>query len=239
VSDIRLQFAVHLQVAEDERLRIGATFERDAGAVANAAVGAVAADQVARVQPLRRFVAMPQGAADSVLAGLELDELDAPLDVDALLGQVLVQDRLGLGLGNEEQEREGRIFEADVEKPDHDNALAGVELQLRRVVAALDQRRRDPEPPQNLERARLHRERTRFMHAIELPVDDPDAGAECVQLGGKRESGRSRADDEHVRFAVCRHRTRIFHPRAGQALGGCVRVRVMIARESERSTASA
>jgi hypothetical protein len=61
-----------------------------------------------------------------VTTGLELDELDAPLDVDALLGEVLVQDRLGLGLGNEEEERVGRVLEADVEKPDHDDALACV-----------------------------------------------------------------------------------------------------------------
>src|SRR5262249_28640651 len=42
------------------------------------------------------------------------------------------------------------------------------------------------------ERAWLHGERGRFVHAIELPVDDADGGAECVQLGGKREPGRAR-----------------------------------------------
>jgi hypothetical protein len=52
------------------------------------------------------------------------------------------------------------------------------------------------------------------VHAIELPVDDPDGGAECMQLGGKRESRRSRADDEDVGFGVNRHRTRIFAARA-------------------------
>lgn len=52
------------------------------------------------------------------------------------------------------------------------------------------------------------------MHAIELAIDDPDANAERAELGSKREPGRSRADDEDVRFAVNRHRTRIFPTRA-------------------------
>jgi hypothetical protein len=82
VPNVTLQVAVHLQVAEDERLRIGGTFERDPRALANAAVGAVTADQVASMQPLRPLVPVTQGADDIVLAGLELDELDAPLDVD-------------------------------------------------------------------------------------------------------------------------------------------------------------
>ena len=44
VRDVALQVAVDLEVCEHERLRVGAAFEGDAGAVANAAVGAVAAD---------------------------------------------------------------------------------------------------------------------------------------------------------------------------------------------------
>jgi hypothetical protein len=43
------------------------------------------------------------------------------------------------------------------------------------------------------------------MHAIELPVDDADTGAEGMQLGCEGEPGRTRADDEDIRFAGCRH----------------------------------
>ena len=48
------------------------------------------------------------------------------------------------------------------------------------------------------------RRRNRPDSALELAVDDPDVGAEGVQLSREREPGRARADDEHVRFAVCR-----------------------------------
>jgi hypothetical protein len=150
-------------------------------------------------------VSVSECAEDSFLARLELDELDAPLDANALLGQVLVQDSPGLGLRDEEQEWVGRVLEADVEEPHRDDALAGVDLKLRGVVAALDQRLREPEPSQNLERARLNGKRARFVHAIELPVDDADASAERLQLSRKRQPRRPRTDDQDVRVAVCRH----------------------------------
>jgi hypothetical protein len=156
------------------------------------------------MQPFCGFVAMTERAEDTVRAGLELDELDASLDRHTARSQVLVQDRLGLCLGDEEQERIGGVLEPDVEEPDCDDSLAGVNLHLRGVVPPLDQRLRDPEPTQHLERARL-RERARFVHAIELPVDDPDASAERVELGREREPGRPGANDEHVRVARCRH----------------------------------
>ena len=49
VCNVALQVTVGLEVAEHERLRVGAAFERDPGAVADAAVGAVAADEVPRM----------------------------------------------------------------------------------------------------------------------------------------------------------------------------------------------
>ena len=70
------------------------------------------------------------------------------------------------------------------------------------------------EPPQNLERTRLHGERPRFVDTIELPVDDPDPAPECMHLGGKRQPGRACADYQHVRLTVCRHAIRVFHARA-------------------------
>jgi hypothetical protein len=78
-------------------------------------------------------------------------------------------------------------------------------LQLDDVVPSLDQLLRDPEPLQDFERAWLHCECARLMHAIELPVDDPDASAERVQLGRKGEPCRARADDKDVRIATRCH----------------------------------
>jgi hypothetical protein len=92
VADVAFQVAVDLEVAENECLRVGAAFERGHGAVAHAAVGAVAPDDVASMQALRPSVPVPQRARDTFVAGLELNELDAALDADAALGQVLVEN---------------------------------------------------------------------------------------------------------------------------------------------------
>ena len=71
---------------------------------------------------------MTERAGDLFLSGFEADQLDAPLDADAVSGQVLVQHRLGLGLRDEEQERIGRVLEPDIEKPHGDDTPAGVDL---------------------------------------------------------------------------------------------------------------
>jgi hypothetical protein len=100
---------------------------------------------------------------------------------------VLVQHRFRLGLQNEEQERVGRALEPDVEEANRHHPLVEVQPQLHGVVAPLDQLLGDPERPQQLKRARLHGKRPRLVHTVELAVDDPDAGAERVQLGGERQ----------------------------------------------------
>jgi hypothetical protein len=74
-----------------------------------------------------------------LLVRREGDELDAPLDVDAAGSQVLVEHGLGLGLGDEEQERVGGVLEADVEEPCPQGPLAEVHVQLNRIVPALDE----------------------------------------------------------------------------------------------------
>ena len=106
------------------------------------------------------------------------------------------------------------------------------------MVASLDERLRDPESTQNLERAWLYSESARFVHAIVLPVDDTDCCAERMQLSGKRESRRSRADDENVGFAVNRHRTRIFPPRTAtrSELGQVMRQIYWAIEQAERRT---
>ena len=59
MDDIGLD-AVSLQVGEDERLRVGASRERDACLLAHGAVCAVTPDHVSGADPLVSPVAVPQ-----------------------------------------------------------------------------------------------------------------------------------------------------------------------------------
>jgi hypothetical protein len=75
----------------------------------------VAADEVPGLELLGRVVPAAEGAGDG--AGLlpERDQLEASFDADVLGGEMLVQERFGLGLGDEQQERVGRVVEPGVE----------------------------------------------------------------------------------------------------------------------------
>jgi hypothetical protein len=193
------EFSFNLEVGQHERLRVGPAFERDARSFANRAVCPIAADEIAAAHLLRTSVDAAQRARDFLAARRKADELDAALDRPASRREMLVQDRLRLGLRDEEQERECGVLEPDVEEPYADDPFAEVDAQLDGVVASLDQRLCDPESPQHLERARLHRERARLVHAVELTIDDPDADAELLQPGGEREARRAGTHDHDVR----------------------------------------
>jgi hypothetical protein len=66
---VALELPVDLKVTERECMRVAAALERDAGAVADVAVRAVAADQVARAHVLDAPVAVAKRAGDVLLAG--------------------------------------------------------------------------------------------------------------------------------------------------------------------------
>jgi len=78
--------AVHLDVGEGERLRVRAAHGPDPGEATDAAVGAVAANQVADTEPLSRPIVMPERAGHLLFFRCERDQLHAPLDVDAAGG---------------------------------------------------------------------------------------------------------------------------------------------------------
>jgi hypothetical protein len=215
-----LERSIDLEVGEHERLRVGAALERDARSFPNRAVGAIAADDVAAAHLLCASVGAAQRAGDSVIVRREADELDAALDRHSARREMLVQDRLCLGLRDEEQEREGSVLEPDVEEAHAHDPVAEVHTQLDGVVASLDQGLCDPEPPQHLERARLHRERARLVHTVELTIDDPDASPELVQPGGERETRRAGADDHDVRR--CGHGCSISLPFCSSTLSSIV-----------------
>ena len=114
---------------------------------------------------------------------VEVGQLDAALDGDALAGQVVVEDRLGRGLRQEQQERVRGVVEAHVEQRHLDGAPAGVQLQPHGRVAPLDQRVGQAEAGQHLERAGLDGQRPRLVHPVEQTVDDADAGAAGLAAG--------------------------------------------------------
>ena len=134
------EVAVDLEVAECERLRVRPAFERDPGETADAAAGAVAAGEVAGTEVLDAPVLMAKRAGDVFFGRCVVDELHAPLHLEAASSQVLVQHRLGLGLRDEEQKWVRGVLEPDVEEPRPHDPLTEVHLQLDGVVASLDQR---------------------------------------------------------------------------------------------------
>ena len=105
---------------------------------------------------------------------------------------------------DEEQERVGGVLEPDVEEPHRHGPPTEVHPQLDRVVASLDQRLRDPESVQHLERARLYRERARLVHPVELAIDDPEPRCQTAEAG--RRGVRPVGPAPTIRTSpVCRH----------------------------------
>ena len=68
----------------------------------------------------RALAAMGEELVLDVLVGEEANHLHAPLDRDPTGGQVVVEDFLGLGLGDEQQERVRSVVQAETEQPDAD-----------------------------------------------------------------------------------------------------------------------
>jgi hypothetical protein len=120
----RLELSVDLQVGQRERLRVGAALEGDSCRPPDGAVSTVAADQVPGAYVLGCAILAAQCAGDLVGADREREQLDAAFDLEAVGDEDLVQDRLGLGLRDEQQERVSGVFEPDVEEPHRDEPRA-------------------------------------------------------------------------------------------------------------------
>lgn len=116
-----------LEIGQHEGLWVGGAGEVDAGAVSDGAVGAVTADDVVGVDVLDGAVDAGDRAADVARALVDVGQLDAALDGDPVPVEVVVEDRLGGGLGQEEEERVGGVVEVDVEE----RQLGGVPASVR------------------------------------------------------------------------------------------------------------
>jgi hypothetical protein len=94
-----LELAVDFEVGEHERLGIGVALERNRSLSPHGAVCTVAADEVPGLELLGRAVPAAEGAGDGRGVLPERDQLEASFDADVLGGEMLVQERFGLGLG--------------------------------------------------------------------------------------------------------------------------------------------
>ena len=206
--------------------------EPDAGLLADQAVGAVAADQVAGAQPVGPLRAADLNA-DRVLVLGQPDELVAAADVRAQLPGPPLQHLLDLGLPGRHRRREvpgGRGVEepadvqgnaAQVREPGvgRGGNEAGVEaLQQPAVVQRLH---RAPEQPQGLRQPGRRRQ----------PLQQHRGDAAKAQLAGQQQPGRATTGDHHVHVHVCVHahrglrsagrgRPAATHPKASRSTGG-------------------
>jgi hypothetical protein len=127
---------------------------------------------------------MPQGAGDPVGRGAEAGQLDAPLDPRAPGGQAVAEDRFGLGLGHEQQEREGGVGQAEPEQPHPDGPAAGMQPEPHGVVAAGQQLPGHPQPAQDLQGPWLDGQGPGLVHPVRLAVHDPEGRPHRLQLPG-------------------------------------------------------
>jgi hypothetical protein len=121
VGDERIDGAglqtLHLEIGEQERLRVPRAHERNPCSLPDGAAGSVASDHIARTYQLLYPVSIAKHAGQPPGIATVANELHAPLDRDTARGQVVAEHRLRLRLRDEQQEREGGVLQAHVEQP--------------------------------------------------------------------------------------------------------------------------
>src|SRR5262249_18874533 len=126
-------------VAEHKVLEIGIALERNTGLLAHGAVSTVTADDVPRADALFDPVGASEHSVDAVVIDAHVRELDAMLDRDTTRCEVRRENRFGLGLRDEQDEREARVGGREATKIYLLAALAGkMQYQTRARVTALD-----------------------------------------------------------------------------------------------------
>src|SRR5262249_38174402 len=102
------------QVAEAELVGVPPPQEGNPRLSSHEAVSPVATDEISRANVLFATVGMPEQTFDGAIAWFKTYQFDASFDDDARLRQVLREDPLGFGLGDEEEERGSRIVYPDL-----------------------------------------------------------------------------------------------------------------------------
>jgi hypothetical protein len=140
-----------------------------------------------------------QDTGDLMFVGSCGLELDAAFDRDARRMQVFDQERLGFGLGDEQDEREARVRGAHITQFDFDNGpFAEMEDQARTRASAGHQGLGNAETLEDLQRSRLDSECPRFSAAIDEAVDNPKAEATLPELRRQGKAGRAGTHDQGV-----------------------------------------
>jgi hypothetical protein len=163
------------------------------------ALCAVAAHQIPRVDGLVRAVGPSEYAMGRAVLDLRAHQLDASFDSRAASLEVLAEQCLGLRLRHEKDERKARVFRREATQLDaRGRSAVEVQGEAGARVSAGDQHLAETEGLQDLERPRLHRERSRLVSGRRGAIDDPKAHAEGAELRGQREPRRPGPDDQHV-----------------------------------------
>jgi hypothetical protein len=117
--------------------------------------------------------------------------------------QVIVQDRLGLSLRNEQDEREPSVHGTHVAKGDRRNRSAfEVQFEPSTRIAAGYEPFPDAEHLEQFDCACLDGERARLTCPVVQAVDDSKASSEILELRGQRESRRTGANDQRIKSPV-------------------------------------
>ncbi|TKW51916.1 hypothetical protein CTA1_2960 [Colletotrichum tanaceti] len=214
--------AADLGVAEDVLLRVLRPIERHVGAVADDAVGAVAADDVLGTHNL--FLGGGGGGggalyesgagADTVL--LDFFGRDAALDGAAVDLQLAEHGGLGVGLGDPQGQREAGVIEAEIVKGAGDDvAPVAVDVDAGALCAGGEHGLGDVRVSvEQLLRAALDGEGARLVRGLGELVDDAEGDALDRELEGEGEARRAGADDEDICVTHLWRRRR-------RPLGGC------------------
>jgi hypothetical protein len=156
---VGLQRAVGFHVPEHEVLQVGTALEGDAGSLPHGAVRTVAPHQVSRAHLLDAAVAVTENTMHNAVFHGKAGELDLALDHDRQRCEILAEERFGLRLRDEEDERKAGVGGSESAELDLRDAVLRVDRETRTRPSAPDQPLADPEALEHLEASRLHRER--------------------------------------------------------------------------------
>jgi hypothetical protein len=176
---------IDVEVGSQHRPLVVPTLEHHTCMAPDGAVGAVAADQIARSYQLCLPAVMSERHEDPGLIVAVGQQLGSPLYRQSPASQVRDQHRFDPRLAQDEQKRIGRIVEVETRERHRDLAVAEVQLHPGGLVAAIQQRLGDRDRPQHLEGAWLDDQGSGRTARYAASIDNPDRAAEGGQLGGE------------------------------------------------------
>jgi hypothetical protein len=197
VERFGIQWAIGLNVPQEEILNVRRSLEGNPGSLPDLAVGPIAANQVHRADGLESTISVSERGRHPVIFGLEVDQFDAPLDAHAACFEVGSQDPFRLCLRQEEDVWEAGVGGAKTAQNNLRHVPVQMEQESRAASTGGSELVTDAYALQKLESTSLYGERTRFAAAVGKAVDDTEGDTERLKLHRQRETGGPGADDEH------------------------------------------